>query len=170
MIAKLFRRLTAAPGAECALFDWATTAAREPGWYIEGGVPDTIDGRFAMVSTITALCCVRLERLGFEGEALSVAVTERFAAVMESEHRELGIGEPSLGKTVLRLVGSLARRVAMVRPAMDGEIGWKTAADAVLTGFDEGEKAKQWRAARLEVLAHRLQSASLEDLEAGTVE
>ena len=169
MIAKLFRRLTAAPGADCALFDWATAVARDPDWYVEGGVPDTIDGRFAMVSTIAALCCARLDQLGPAGEALSITLTERFAAVMESEHRELGIGEPTLGKTVLKLVGALARRVAILRPAMDGETGWPETADAALPGFDASERARSLRAARLKVLAHRLQSANVEELSAGAI-
>jgi cytochrome b pre-mRNA-processing protein 3 len=169
MFAKLFHRLTAAPGANCALFDWATGQARKPGWYIEGGVPDTIDGRFAMVSTVAALCCTRLEQFGPQGDALSVALTERFAAVMESEHRELGLGDPGLGKTVLKLVGLLARRVAIVRPAMNGEGGWAVAADAALPGFGAEGEARKWRASRMEALAHQLESASLDQLAAGDI-
>ena len=169
MIAKLFRRLTAVPGADCALFDWATAVAREPAWYVEGGLPDPIDGRFAMVSTIAALCCARLEQLGPEGQALSVALTERFAEVMESEHREFGLGEPTLGKPVLKLVGSLARRVAIVRPAMDGDVDWQEAAQAALPGLDGGEQSRAWRAARLEIVARRLQSADIEELAAGAI-
>jgi cytochrome b pre-mRNA-processing protein 3 len=169
MIAKLFRRLTADAGAGDALFDWATACAREPGWYVEGGVPDTINGRFALVSTITALCCVRLEQLGSEGDALSIALTERFAEVMESEHRELGCGDPTLGKTVLKLVGSLARRVTILRPAMDGAIAWSETARAALPGFGDSAEEQSWRAARLEALALRLQSAGSDDLAAGAI-
>ena len=47
--------------------------------------------------------------------ALSVALTERFIEVMEAEHRELGLGDPTLGKTVRKLVGSLARRTELWR-------------------------------------------------------
>jgi cytochrome b pre-mRNA-processing protein 3 len=169
MIAKLFRRLTAAPGADCALFDWSTAAAREPGWYVAGGVPDTIDGRFAMVSTIAALCSARLEQLGPDGQGLSVALTERFAAVMESEHRELGLGDPTLGKTVLKLVGALARRTALLRPAMDGAVEWKEAANAALPGLDDSQQARDWRAARLEKLARRLQTVGVAELSAGVI-
>ena len=169
MIAKLFRRLTTDPVAGGPLFDWATAAAREPGWYVEGSIPDTIDGRFAMVSTIVALCCARLEQLGPEGQPLSVALTERFAAVMESEHRELGIGDPTLGKTVLKLVGALARRTTILRPAMDGAVDWPAAADAALPGLDDSELAGIWRARRLENLARRLQSARIEELATGAI-
>ncbi len=64
-----------------------------------------------MLATVTALALVRLESLGEPGEKQSVALTERFITVMESEHRELGLGDPTLGKKVRRLVGSLAGRV-----------------------------------------------------------
>ncbi len=169
MIAKLFRRLTTDPRNGGPLFDWATAAAREPGWYVEGAIPDTIDGRFALVSTIAALCCARLEQLGPEGQPLSVALTERFAAVMESEHRELGIGDPTLGKTVLKLVGALARRTAILRPALNGSIDWPAAADAALPGFDDSAEARRWRARRLENLARRLQPVGIEELATGAL-
>ena len=68
--------------------------------------PDTLDGRFAVLATITALVLVRLEAaMAMRGNAVSVALTERFIEVMESEHRELGLGDPTLGKTVRKLVG-----------------------------------------------------------------
>jgi cytochrome b pre-mRNA-processing protein 3 len=48
--------------------------------------------------------------------------------VIEAEHRELGLGDPTLGKTVRKLVGSLARRVELWRSAIDREFGWNDAA------------------------------------------
>jgi cytochrome b pre-mRNA-processing protein 3 len=47
---------------------------------------------------------------------------------MESEHRELGLGDPTLGKQVRRLVGSLARRVELWRTTIgkDGDWGKST--------------------------------------------
>jgi cytochrome b pre-mRNA-processing protein 3 len=168
MIAKLFRRLTADRGAGAALFDWATAAARQRDWYVEGSVPDTIDGRFAVLCTVIALCCLRLEQLGREGDALSVALTERFADVMESEHRELGIGDPTLGKTVLKLVGALGRRVDAMRPAAVGTGPWVTAARAAFSGISD-EQAIAWLAIRLELVAGQLRSAGADELARGQI-
>ena len=106
MLSFLFRGLTADPHLGTALFDAVTAKAREPHWYVEGTVPDTLDGRFAMLTTITALVLARLEQAGERGSGASVALTERFIEVMELEHRELGLGDPTLGKTVRKLVGS----------------------------------------------------------------
>jgi cytochrome b pre-mRNA-processing protein 3 len=128
MLSFLFRGLTADPHRGTALFDAVTAKAREPHWYVEGTVPDTLDGRFAVLTTITALVLARLEQAGERGSGASVALTERFIEVMESEHRELGLGDPTLGKTVRKLVGSLARRTELWRLAVEGQRGWNEAA------------------------------------------
>lgn len=127
MLGFLFRTLTAQPSRGAALFDAITADARRPHWYIAGEVPDTIDGRFSVLATLTALALVRLEAEGDEGNAASVALTERFIEVMESEHRELGLGDPTLGKKVRKLVGSLSRRVALWREAIASEGDWNEA-------------------------------------------
>ncbi len=169
MIAKLFRRLTADRGAGELLFDWATHAAREPEWYRNGAVPDTIDGRFAMLATVTALACLRLEQLGAEGERLSIALTERFAEVMESEHRELGLGDPTLGKTVLKLLGGLERRIGIFRPAVEGGAGWAEAASAALPDANGSTELAAWRGTRLKRLAQQLERAWLAELAQGEI-
>ena len=119
MLRFLFPRLTPAPQRGEALFAAVTARAREPHWYVEGQVPDTLDGRFGMLTTFAALVIVRLEQLGDAGDAASVSLTERFIEVMESEHRELGLGDPALGRTVRKLVGSLAKRVEIWRGAVE---------------------------------------------------
>ena len=127
MLGFLFRGLTADPQRGAALFDAVTAEARAPHWSVEGMVPDTIDGRFAVLATTVALVLVRLEEAAEAGNAASVALTERFVEVMESEHRQLGIGDPTLGKTVRKLVGSLGRRTALWRLADAGERDWADA-------------------------------------------
>jgi cytochrome b pre-mRNA-processing protein 3 len=119
MLGFLFRSLTAEPARGAALFAAVTAEARRPHWYVEGQVPDTIDGRFAVLATIAALVMVRVEQWRDEGNPLAVALTERFIEVMEVEHRELGLGDPTLGRTVRKLVGSLARRTDLWREVSD---------------------------------------------------
>ena len=145
MLGFLFHGLTADPKRGTALFDAATAEARQKHWYVEGKVPDTIDGRFAVLATVTALLLVRLEQLGKEGDVVSVALTERFIAVMESEHRELGLGDPTLGKTVRKLVGSLSRRTELWRQAAADERSWTASA---------GQSLFPREAATPEALAH----------------
>jgi cytochrome b pre-mRNA-processing protein 3 len=141
MLDFLFRRLTARPERGAALFDAMTAEARRPHWYVEGEVPDTIDGRFAVLATVTALAMVRLEQAGDEGDSVSVALTERFIEVMEAEHRELGLGDPTLGRQVRRLVGSLSRRVDLWRSAIAGDRDWNEAASESLYKEEVPEEA-----------------------------
>lgn len=169
MLAKLFQRLTADPAAEMALFDWVTRTARRPDWYVRGKIPDTIDGRFAMLATIAALAFVRLDQLEDPGERASVALTDRFAQVMESEHRELGIGDPTLGKTVLKLVGALGRRVDLWRLVEDGALDRASAVRASLPETADAE-AIAFRSARLEAVADSLKAADMVQLAAGEIQ
>jgi cytochrome b pre-mRNA-processing protein 3 len=124
MLRFLFRGLTERPGRGRALFDRAVSEARQPHWYEEGQVPDTIDGRFATLATICALLIVRLEQVGEAGDFASAALTERFIEAMDSEHRELGLNDPGLGRRVRKLVGSLERRVDDWRAATASEREW----------------------------------------------
>jgi len=134
MLHLLFPRLTAQPKRGDALFRWVTVRARTPDWYLAGSVPDTVDGRFAMLATITAMILVRCEALGEAGSEASVALSERFIDAMKAEHREMGIGDPTLGKLVQKLVGSLARRVEIWRQATSGGDWAEAARDSVYGG------------------------------------
>jgi cytochrome b pre-mRNA-processing protein 3 len=166
----LFRRLTAERPGGVALFDWATGQARRPHWYVEGQVPDTIDGRFAMLATVTALALCRLEQLGDAANAASVALTERFIEVMESEHRELGVGDPALGKQVRRLVGSLARRVELWRDTVAGAGDWLEAARQSVYTNAVAADALSHSSAALQALWARLEAADLDSLIGGDVD
>ena len=166
MLNFLFGGLTAQPAHGVALFDAATREARLPHWYRDGQVPDTLEGRFALLATVIALVMTRLEALGEDGVRLSVALTERFVEVMESEHRELGIGDPTLGKTVRKLVAALSRRVDLWRAALAGEGGWSEAAIDSLPG-ELG--AAGYRTESLRALADRLAASSLEQLARGQI-
>jgi cytochrome b pre-mRNA-processing protein 3 len=137
---------------------------------VEGAVPDTIDGRFAMLATVIALAIVRLEQLGEEGGAASVALTERFVEVMESEHREIGLGDPKLGRTVRKLVGSLSRRVASWRAATAGDFEWSEAARESLYKGEAPPNALVHSSAALQHLWTALRSAELNTLLDGRLE
>src|SRR5918993_2789038 len=132
MLSFLFPRLTPAQASRgSALFAALVGEARQPHWYVEGQVPDTLDGRFAVLATVTALATVRLERGGEAARTEAVALAQRFVEAMDAEHRELGLGDPTLGRKVRKLVGALARRVELWRNAIDGN-RWDEAVAASL--------------------------------------
>ena len=55
--------------------------AREPHWYLDGGAPDTLDGRFDMVAAVLAMVMLRIEAEppgDMAAATLSTDLTERF--------------------------------------------------------------------------------------------
>ena len=167
MLDFLFRRLTAEPRRGAEVFGAVTNLARRPHWYVEGEVPDTLDGRFAVLATVAALVLVRLEADGERGDVVSVALTERFIEAMEAEHRELGIGDPTLGKTVRKLVGSLARRADRWRAAVTGDADWNAVTRESLYKSDVPSAALTHSALELKRLWAKLDKAAVEDLAQG---
>ncbi len=103
------------------LYDALVAAARDPAWYREGAVPDTLEGRFDMVATMLALALLRLESEGDGAKAESVALTEIFIDDMDGTLRQIGIGDFVVGKHVGKLVGALGGRLGALREAfVDG--------------------------------------------------
>jgi cytochrome b pre-mRNA-processing protein 3 len=169
MLRALFARLTKRRDGGRALFGTLVRIAREPQWYVEGEVPDTIDGRFRVLATVLALAMVRLESGGSSAKRESVALTERFVEAMDTEHRQLGIGDPTLGKTVRKLVGSLAKRVELWRGVIAGG-DWMPALRESLYG-DAAPSADALRSGeqRLRRLWSQLETASDEAISRGAV-
>ena len=123
----LFNRWRTPKGEAEPLYSALVAEARRPAWYIEGAVPDTIDGRFAVLSSLVALAILRLEEGGEEAVRGSVALTESFIADMDSQMREEGFGDPSIGKQVRSMVGALASRVDRWRHVHGGDVEWDDA-------------------------------------------
>ena len=167
MLGFLFRSLTAEPARGAALFAAVTVEARRPHWYVEGQVSDTLDGRFAVLATIAALVMVRLEHWGEEGNPIAVALTERFIEVMEAEHRELGLGDPTLGRTVRKLVGSLARRTDLWRAAVGGD--WTEVTRGSLYKASVAPDALEHSARELRMIWAGLERVDLNQLAEGRV-
>ncbi len=168
MIRRLFARLTGEPRRGQKLFDAAAAEARKPHWFVEGQVPDTVDGRFAMLATIVALLIVRLERGGPAGEAGSVALTERFVETLDTEIREMGLGDPALGKQVRQLVGALAARVERWRSVLDQGLPWRPATErSIYRDQPPGAAAIEHSEAALRSLWRRIENSSVEALVEG---
>ena len=141
MLRFLFPRLTPPARRGAALFQAVTAEARAPVWFRDAGVPDTVSGRFAMLATMTALVSIRLERGEAAAREANAALTERFVETMDAEHREMGLGDPTLGKTIRKLVGALGRRIELWRGAIDDPEQWGDAAARSLYGGDSPTEA-----------------------------
>ena len=150
------------------LYDALVAAAREPAWYREGGVPDTLEGRFDMVATMVALVLLRLEAEGQGGRAESVQLTELFIDDMDGTLRQIGIGDFVVGKHVGKLLGALGGRLGAFRESFAGELELEPAVRRNLFRDGPSEEAKvAWAAERLRRLHDALAQTAMEPLLAG---
>ena len=169
MLRFLFPRLTPKPSRGAELFAVVSAEARRPHWYVEGESADTVDGRFAVLATVAALVIVRLERGGARAQGASVALVERFVEAMDAEHRQMGMGDPAVGRTVRKLVGALSRRSERWRKGVAGE--WSGAVrDSLFGGAEASEPALQHCERELRRLWTALERISDEDLIGGRLE
>lgn len=99
------------------LYNAIIARGREPHWYVEGAVPDTLDGRFDMIAAVLALVQMRLESEP-EAAAASVHLTERFVDDMDAQIREIGFGDVVVGKHVGRMIGMLGGRLGAYREGL----------------------------------------------------
>ena len=106
------------------LYAAIVSEARRPDWYRDALVPDTLDGRFAVLSSLLALTDIRLERGSDGARELGPRLAEAFIADMDPQMREAGFGDPSLGKQVRMMVGSLASKVDRWRLAVEAIEPW----------------------------------------------
>ena len=110
---------------------WQRTVelAREPEWYTECGVPDTVDGRYDMITTVLAAMLIRMEQ-DHELVAPSVHLTELFVDDMDGQLREQGIGDPTLGKYMGKMVAAMGGRLGAYRDAFAAD---RAALEAAIT-------------------------------------
>lgn len=80
--------------------------ARLPVFYRSLGVPDTLQGRFALLSLHLFAVLHRLKGEGREGLALAQALVDRFSSDMETVLREMGVSDLRIPKTVRGLAAS----------------------------------------------------------------
>lgn len=140
--------------------------AREEHWYAQRGAADTLDGRFDMISMLTALFILRLESEP-EGPQAAARLTELFVEDMEGQMREAGIGDPTVGKMIGRMMATLGGRAGTLRNALakddDAELAGVVERNMHLSDEAEGPARI---AAGLRALHRRLAATDLESLQA----
>ena len=105
--------------AVTALYPQIVARARYPHWYVDGGVPDTLDGRFDMIAALLSLVMLRFEADGgTETRAAGVALAEAFVDDMDPQLREIGIGDLVVGKQMGRMMGMLGGRLGAFREGL----------------------------------------------------
>jgi cytochrome b pre-mRNA-processing protein 3 len=105
-----FTRRTPQSRVAPELYGLIVAAARRPEFYLAGGVPDTKEGRFALLVLHMTLVLERLRREGEAGAVLGQALIEAFVTDMDDNMREIGIGDLSVPRNVKKAAAALENR------------------------------------------------------------
>ncbi len=170
MIWNLFKRKKANRVVVERQYAGITEAARSPVFYETMGVPDTVMGRFEMISIHLILY---LRRTGSAGEAtrgLAQDLLDAFFEDVDHSIRELGIGDMGVPKRMKKLAKMFYGRVNSYTQALDTRDG-QGLVDALKRNLhpEAGDKAPpmQELAGWMIATAQRLEDASEETLAAG---
>ena len=134
----LFRRRYERAGFQ--LYTAAVQAARDPYFYAELGVPDTLDGRFDLVGLYACMVIRRLRSMPPKGAALAQAVFDAMFSDMDINLREMGVGDMNVAKRIRAMWEAFHGR-AMAYDAPLAAYDAAALAEAVVRNVWRGEPA-----------------------------
>ncbi|OAE97433.1 ubiquinol-cytochrome C chaperone [Bradyrhizobium centrolobii] len=138
-----FRKPQRAPrGTIEAIYGMIVTQAREPIFYRELGVPDTVNGRFDLLLLHLCLLLRRL-RAAQGGAELSQALFDRFCEDMDDNLREMGVGDQTVPKRMRAFGEAFYGRAQAYDQAIDG--GGEALASAICKNILNGTGMDQAR-------------------------
>ena len=96
----------------------AVAAASAPDLYSVLGVPDTIDGRFELLTLHTILLVERLSAAGVAAADLRQALFDAYISHLDGAMREMGVGDLAMGKRMRKLGEAFYGRAASYQAAL----------------------------------------------------
>ncbi len=121
------------------LYGLAVAAARDPYFYAELGVPDTLDGRFDMVG-LHAFLLIRRLSTETGGQPIAQAVFDAMFSDMDLNLREMGVGDLSVGRKVRVMWEAFHGRAHAYAEAM--KIGPEALAEALERNLWPGDEQR----------------------------
>jgi cytochrome b pre-mRNA-processing protein 3 len=132
----------APPGTIEGIYGMIVTRAREPLFYRDLGVPDTVNGRFDLLLMHLWLVLRRLKSVG-SGTALSQALFDHFCADMDDNLREMGVGDQAVPKRMRAFGEAFYGRTAAYDMALTE--GREAFAQALCKNVLDGERIEKAR-------------------------
>lgn len=110
-------------GAAHRLYVNLAVQSRQPGFYLDFGVPDTLDGRFDLLALHLFLVLRRLSGLQTSPEAKEVSqqLFDVMFGDMDQSLREMGVGDLSVGKKIRSMSEAFYGRVAAYEKGLQAE-------------------------------------------------
>ncbi|MCF3639504.1 ubiquinol-cytochrome C chaperone [Rhizobium sp. TRM95111] len=119
MIFGLFRKKNTNRRIVEAQYALLTAAARQPALYADLGVPDTVMGRFEMLSAVLILYFRRTRRSATSGQEIAQEIVDAFFEDVDHSIRELGVGDVSVPKRMKKFAGMFYGRLESYAAALD---------------------------------------------------
>jgi cytochrome b pre-mRNA-processing protein 3 len=120
MILRSFRRSRSA-GSIASLYGAIVAQARLPAFYVEFGVPDTIEGRFDLLVLHLVLVLRRLSRAGEPGREFGQQLFDAFCRDLDGNLREMGVGDLTVPKRMRRFGEAFYGRQAAYLAAIEAQ-------------------------------------------------
>ncbi|MBO3759779.1 ubiquinol-cytochrome C chaperone family protein [Ciceribacter sp. L1K22] len=96
-----------------------TSMARDPFFYTDLNVPDTVMGRFEMLSAVMILFFRRTRSSERSGQELAQEIVDAFFQDVDHSIRELGVGDQGVPKRMKKLAGMFYGRLEAYAAALD---------------------------------------------------
>jgi cytochrome b pre-mRNA-processing protein 3 len=138
-LARLFRRREPAANP---LYGQIVAQARQPDFYLAGGVPDTVQGRFEMIALHMFLVLHRLKQEGEQGTDLAQDLFDLMFQDMDRNLRELGTGDLAVGKRIKALAKGLYGRIAAYEKGLKSAAGAADLEQALARNIFENEPVR----------------------------
>ena len=120
MILSLFRKNPAREPVY-GIYRAIVAQSRQPRFYSELGVPDTVTGRFDMISLHLGLLFHRLRGEGPAARDFSQALFDLFFRDMDRSLREMGAGDLSVPKKIRTMTQAFYGLLYALAAALDGD-------------------------------------------------
>jgi cytochrome b pre-mRNA-processing protein 3 len=133
------------------LYRAVADAARRPAFFSALAVPDTVEGRFEMVTLHAHLAVRRLRALPAPAPDLGQDLVDAVFAHFDAALRELGVGDVSVPKRMKTMASAFLGRAKAYEEALAAPADQRDAAlrTALLRNVWNGEKGREPEAARL---------------------
>ena len=119
MIFKLFRKETELEKTANKLYEAIVAQARQPEFYRDHHVSDSINGRFEMIVLHAYMLFRRLRKEDAQTRALGQATFDRFFRDMDDQLRQIGVGDLSVPKKIKKMAQAFYGRVEAYDTARD---------------------------------------------------
>ncbi|KQZ62926.1 ubiquinol-cytochrome C chaperone [Rhizobium sp. Root149] len=123
MIFNLFKKKNSNRAIVDRQYAILTSSARIPFFYSDLDVPDTVMGRFEMLSLVMILFFRRTSGSGQSGKELAQEIIDAFFQDIDHSIRELGVGDQSVPKRMKKFAGMFYGRVQSYGEALQAEDG-----------------------------------------------